>query len=238
MIDSVAPTLVGLWAAAYLVGAAPVSYLLARFIGGVDLRSRGSGNVGGSNLASQLGRRWFPVVIVIDLTRGAAPVLVGQYILGLGDYGWLLAATPLFTVIGNAWSPFLRFTGGRSVGVWAGGLLGISPSLLLAGLAAYVGAWIATRRSAESLLAIMALLPFVCLVWSDAWVLAGSPQQLAAYAAAGAVLILAKRLVSNGGPLPDGVPFRLVMMNRLLRDRDIADRRRWLSRVRDQSGDF
>lgn len=238
MINFAAPTFAGLWMFAYLLGAIPVSYLFGRIIGGVDLRNRGSGNVGGSNLASQLGRRWFPVIIAIDLARGAVPVLVGQFVLGLGDYAWLLVITPLFTLLGNAWSPFLRFTGGRSVGVWAGGLLGISPSLLLAGLVAYLGTWLATRRSAESLLAIMVLLPFVCLAWSDAWVLSGSPQQLAAYAAAGVMIILVKRLVSNGGPLPPDLPLGSVMVNRLVRDRDIADRKQWLSRVGDQRGDF
>ena len=63
-----------LWAAAYLIGATPVSYLMGRAFGGLDLRRHGSGNVGGSNLASQLGRRWLPLVVAIDFTRGAGPV--------------------------------------------------------------------------------------------------------------------------------------------------------------------
>ena len=232
------PLLIGLWAVAYLLGAIPVSYLLGRCLGGIDLRRRGSGNVGGSNLASHLGRRWFPVVIVIDLSRGAGPVLFGQYALGLGESPWLLAVTPLFTVLGNAWSPFLRFAGGRSVGVWAGGIVGISPSLFLAALAAYLFGWLASRRSAESLLAIMVIVPLVSFVWPDAWLLVASPTQFAVYTAAGAALILAKRLISNGGPLPADVPRRTVMFNRFLRDRDIADRRQWLSRSNDRTADF
>ena len=226
---------VALWAAAYLIGAIPFSYLLARILGGIDLRRHGSGNVGGSNLASQLGRRWFPVVIAVDFARGAGPALIGQFPLGLSEHPWLLIVTPLFTVLGNAWSPFLRFTGGRSVGVWAGGLVGISPSLFAAALLAYLGTWLATRRSAESLLAIMALLPLVCLAWPDLWVLVGTPQAFAAYAAAGAALILVKRLAANGGRLPTDLPRSTVLVNRLLRDRDIADRRQWLARTTDQS---
>ena len=238
MLVQTLPLFVALWAAAYLIGATPVSYLMGRAFGGIDLRRHGSGNVGGSNLASQLGRRWLPVVVVIDLARGAGPVLIGQFALGLGEHPWLLVVTPLFTLLGNAWSPFLRFTGGRSVGVWAGGIVGISPSLFVAALAAYLCSWSLSRRSAESLLVIMVLLPLVCLAWPDAWLLVASSTQYAVFAAAGAVFILVKRVVSNGGPMPDDVPRNTVLMNRLLRDRDIADRRKWLSRVADRTADF
>lgn len=227
-----------LWAAAYLIGATPVSYLMGRAFGGLDLRRHGSGNVGGSNLASQLGRRWLPLVVAVDLIRGAAPVLFGQFVLGLGEYPWLLVATPLFTLLGNAWSPFLRFSGGRSVGVWAGGLVGISPSLFVAALITYLCAWLASKRSAESLLVVMCVLPFVCLVWPQAWLLVGSSWQFAAYTALGAMLILSKRLVSNGGPMPDDLPRRAVMINRFLRDRDIADRQQWLTRAPDRTTDL
>ena len=230
--------IIGLWAVAYLIGAMPVSYLLGRAFGGIDLRRHGSGNVGGSNLASQLGKRWFPAIIAIDLTRGAAPILVGHHALGLNEHPWLLALTPLFTLAGNAWSPFLRFTGGRSVGVWAGGLTGISPALFLAALLTYSCAWFATRRSAESLLAVMLLVPLVCLAWPEGWMLVVLPPQYAVYAAAGVALILLKRLASNGGPLPADLPRRSVMLNRLLRDRDIADRQQWLSRVGDRPREF
>ena len=68
--------------------------------------------------------------------------------------------------------------------------------------------------------------------------LVASSTQYAVYAAAGTVFILVKRVVSNGGPMPDGVPRNTVLMNRLLRDRDIADRRKWLSRAADRTADF
>lgn len=238
MLDQTLPLLIGLWAAAYLIGAVPTSYLLGRAIGGIDLRRHGSGNTGGSNLASSLGKRWFPLVIAIDLARGAGPVLAGQFALGLGEHPWLLVVTPLFTLLGNAWSPFLRFSGGRSVGVWAGGITGLSPSLFVAALAAYLCAWLVSRRSAESLLAIMCVLPLAGLVWPQSWALVGSPAQFAAYSSMGAALILVKRLTANGSPMPADLPRSSVMINRFLRDRDIADRQQWLARAPDRSTDL
>lgn len=225
------PAIITLWAAAYLIGAIPPSYLLGRAFGGIDLRRHGSGNIGSSNFASQLGKRWFAAIMAIDMTRGAAPVLIGHYLLSISEHPWLLTLTPLFTLVGNAWSPFLRFTGGRSVGVWAGGLAALSPSLFLAALLAYLCVWLTTRRSPESLLPIMLLLPLAALAWPEGWILAISSQQYSVYAAAGAVLILLKRLLSNGDPIPADLTRRSVMLNRLLRDRDVADRRQWLSRT-------
>ena len=279
-------TAAALWGLAYLVGALPVSYLLARIVGGIDLRRHGSGNLGGSNLAAQLGRRWLPVVVAVDFVRGAGPILLGHYALGLGghtwdgqpwdwypraghfgdEYPWALAVTPLFSIAGNCWSPFLRFTGGRSVGIWAGGILAMSPLLFLAGLAAYLSGWLLTRRSAECLLAMMVILPpaaallpapvvlshslpppafpsdtFLAGSWLPAALLAppflmasfladgGAP--LAVFIAAGGALILLKRLTSNGEPLPENLPRSSVLVNRLMRDRDIADRQQWVSRT-------
>ena len=225
--------LIALWGFAYLVGAVPTTYLIAKAVGGIDLRSRGSGNVGASNLASQLGKHWFPVVGAIELARGGGPILLGHFALGLEAYGWALSVTPLFTIIGNNWSPFLRFTGGRGVGVWSGGLLAMSPPGFLVALMPYLLGWWATRRSAECLAVVLATYPLVCLLLPQRWLLAGAPEQLAAIAASGAVLIFIKRITSNGEGLAQGVPAIPVLINRLLRDRDIPDRSQWLSRQLD-----
>ncbi|MCY4560328.1 MAG: glycerol-3-phosphate acyltransferase [Chloroflexi bacterium] len=232
-----AATLIGLWAVAYLIGAMPMSYLLARALGGIDLRQHGSGNVGASNFASQMGKKWWLPIAAIDMGRGAGPVLIGQYALGLSDMAWWLVLTPLFTILGNNWSPFLRFTGGRSVGAWAGGILGIAPLFFVAGLVLYVLGWRVTRRSAEWMLVVMIALPLLALAWPERWLLVGAKEQLAVFAAGGAVLILAKRLVSNGQSAPADVPWGTVMLNRLLRDRDIANREEWLARTAEYRDD-
>ena len=224
-------TAIGLWAVAGLVGTLPVSHLLARAAGGIDLRRHGSGNIGGSNLAAQLGKAWLPAVVAIDFARGAGPVLLGHYALGLDEMPWLLAVAPLFTVLGNCWSPFLRFTGGAAA--WACGPAAswqcrrpCSPALW----PPMPAPGPSPRRSAESLLAIMALLPPVCAALPPEAMLLGAPAHLGVYAAAGTAIILVKRLLSNGQPWPADLPRRSVIFNRLFRDRDIADRQQWLSR--------
>ena len=223
--------LAGLWVVAYLIGALPVSYLLGRAMGGIDLRQHGSGNVGASNFASQMGRKWWLPIAAIDMVRGAGPILIGYYALGLSEMVWWLMLTPLFTILGNSWSPFLRFTGGRSVGAWAGGILGMSPLFFVAGLALYVLGWRVTRRSAEWMLVVMIALPALAMAWPERFLLVVGNEQLAAFSAAGAALILVKRMASNGQPAPADMSRSTVLFNRLLRDRDIADREEWLART-------
>ena len=70
---------VGLMLVAYLLGSIPVGSVVARRVGGPDLRSVGSGRTGGTNALRALGRRWAAVVVLGDLAKGAGPVLLPRH---------------------------------------------------------------------------------------------------------------------------------------------------------------
>ena len=75
---------------AYLLGAIPTAYLLARWLRGVDLRQVGSGNVGGSNLRATVGT-WATIAVgLFDIAKGALPVWLAQRV-GLGETEAVLA---------------------------------------------------------------------------------------------------------------------------------------------------
>ena len=223
-------TLIALCVIAYTLGAVPTSYLLARHVGHIDLRQHGSGNTGGSNVGRQLGKRWMAVVVVIDLGRGALAPSVAMFLTQLDTSTVFFALIPVFLMLGNCWSPFLRFTGGRSVGVWAGAVLAISPPLFIAAVMVYLIGWRATRRSAEWMLAVLVALPFVSAVLPDQLILLGDSLQITLFAACGSSVIILKRMLANGEPLAPDESKLKVLFNRLLRDRDLSDRKRWLSR--------
>src|SRR6188768_3926781 len=63
---------------AYLLGSIPVGSLVARRVGGPDLRSVGSGRTGGTNALRALGRKWAAVVVLGDLLKGAVPVVIAR----------------------------------------------------------------------------------------------------------------------------------------------------------------
>ncbi|MEK7380494.1 MAG: glycerol-3-phosphate 1-O-acyltransferase PlsY [Gemmatimonadota bacterium] len=125
-----------LWiVASYLLGAIPTSFLAARYLGGVDLRRVGSGNLGATNLYRALGWRFAVPVGLVDAAKGAIPVLVFAPRAGGGvTVALLLGAC---AIAGHVFSVFVGFKGGKGVATSAGALLGLAPLALLVALAVW-----------------------------------------------------------------------------------------------------
>lgn len=120
--------------AAYLLGATPSSYLLARWMGGIDLREVGSRNLGATNLYRQLGWKAAIPAGLFDLAKGAVPVALAARV---GDApAWWPMIVGLGAVLGHVYSPFVGFKGGKGVATAAGVFLALSPASI--GVAAIV----------------------------------------------------------------------------------------------------
>ena len=104
----------------YLLGSIPVGAIVARRVGGPDLRSVGSGRTGGTNALRALGRKWAAVVVVGDLLKGALPVLIARAVTGEPIVEVLCGAA---AVAGAIWSVFAGFRSGRGVGTGVGSML-------------------------------------------------------------------------------------------------------------------
>lgn len=117
----------------YLIGSIPFGYLLAK-IKGVDIMERGSGNIGATNVWRNLGPVPGLVVLLLDMGKGAAAVLVGRN-LG-GPETELLAAMAVLS--GHSWSVFLRFKGGKMIATGGGVVLAIHPVLVLVAFVVWV----------------------------------------------------------------------------------------------------
>jgi glycerol-3-phosphate acyltransferase PlsY len=118
----------------YLIGALPFGMLAGRLAGGVDLRQTGSRRTGATNTLRTLGWRWAGVVLLLDVAKGLAAVLVARELYDAGPPGsppWVQAAAGVAAVIGHNWSAFIGFRGGRGVATSAGGMLLISPLTLV-----------------------------------------------------------------------------------------------------------
>ena len=118
----------------YLVGALPFGMLAGRLAGGVDLRQTGSRRTGATNTLRTLGWRWAAAVLLLDLAKGAAAVVLARALYAAGPPAsaeWVQAAAGLAAVVGHNWSVFIGFRGGRGVAPSAGGMLVISPLTLL-----------------------------------------------------------------------------------------------------------
>lgn len=129
------PGLLSWFALAYLLGAIPTSYLVAKVVRGVDLRTVGSGNLGATNLYRQMGWRWAIPVGVFDLLKGAVPVVLFARWAGVG--GLLAVLLGVTAMVGHAYSVFVGFKGGKGVATGAGIVLGVAPWAFLAALVAW-----------------------------------------------------------------------------------------------------
>ena len=126
--------------AAYLLGAVPSAFLLARWIGGVDLRQVGSRNLGATNLYRVLGWKAAIPAGLFDVAKGALPVALAVRS-GAGPTWWPLVVG-LVAVLGHVYSPFVGFRGGKGVATAAGVFLALAPASL--GVAAVV--WVALLK--------------------------------------------------------------------------------------------
>lgn len=142
--------------ASYIIGSIPCGYLIGK-LHGVDIRSKGSGNIGTTNAFRVLGPRAGIIVLVCDVVKGLVPVLIAKL---LGGPSWGVAAG-LASVIGHNWSLFLAFRGGRGVATGAGVLLALMPKVMLIALGIWAAVVLISRYvSLGSIIAAVSV-PFI-----------------------------------------------------------------------------
>ena len=106
----------------FLLGSLPFSVWIGKLALRKDIRQVGDHNPGATNVMRAGGVAWYAVALVLDITKGALPVGLANFIAGI--YSWSLIPIAIAPPLGHAFSPFLRFHGGKAVaasfGVWIG----------------------------------------------------------------------------------------------------------------------
>ena len=116
---------------AYLTGAFPTSFLMARLVRRIDLREHGSGNLGATNALRVLGWRAATPIFIVDIAKGWFPVFAFPRWDGSPAAEWALAYGAA-AVIGHVFSIYVGFRGGKGVATGAGVFLGLAPVAVLA----------------------------------------------------------------------------------------------------------
>ena len=119
---------------AYLVGSIPTGLLLAKGLGGVDIRETGSGNIGATNVYRTLGRKVGLLTLVGDCLKGLVPVLIAGLI---GMSALWVSLIGLSAFLGHVYTIFLGFKGGKGVATALGVFLAVSPLSVLSALAVF-----------------------------------------------------------------------------------------------------
>ncbi len=146
--------MVNLWCIilAYLLGAIPTGFVLVRLLRGQDIRDAGSGNIGATNVAREIGFRMGLLVLAIDIAKAYLAVWAASRISG-GSLFWMSAAA-VAVMLGNAFPVFLNFRGGKGFATATGLMLCLSPGPTAALAVVFAGTVAVTRHvSAGSIIA-------------------------------------------------------------------------------------
>jgi len=120
----------------YLIGSIPSALIVSRLFFGFDIRTKGSGNMGSTNVFRTLGFKWGLLVQIADIMKGIVPVVfIASIFSDNVDFGMSIAENTVIlkfiagaaAVCGHIWTIFAGFRGGKGINTAAGMLAAIAP---------------------------------------------------------------------------------------------------------------
>jgi glycerol-3-phosphate acyltransferase PlsY len=149
----------------FACGSVPFGYL-AGLVNGIDIRKKGSGNIGFTNVQRVLGLGWAIPVLVLDIAKGILPVVFAP---GLGLFS---PAVGLGAVLGHTFTPWLGFNGGKGVATTMGVAALLCPRSFLPGLAVFLLVIVVSGFVSASSISFALTLPvFTALLYRSNWLL-------------------------------------------------------------------
>ena len=144
----------------WLIGGIPTGLLVVKIAKKQDIRDHGSGNIGFTNVLRTSGVLLGITVLVIDVAKAWA----ATYFLSAGLPSRVVIAVPV--ILGNIFSPFLRFKGGKGVATGLGAAIAVSPLAVLFALGTFGAVVLLTRYvSAGSLSAALIFTLINVILW-------------------------------------------------------------------------
>jgi len=160
-------------AGGYLLGSMPFGYWVVRLFRHEDVRERGSGNIGATNVWRVYGRRYGIPVMLLDVAKGFVPALVGVLAGGAAMAGhW----RPLFLGLRR---------GGKTVATAGGVLWAVAPLVAVAAGGVWLLVFVVFRYASLSSMTAAASLPLLAWLLGEPW-----PVIVFGGLAAAAVLVL------------------------------------------------
>lgn len=144
--------LIGL--AAYLLGSIPFGYILVRCFRKEDIRAKGSGNIGATNVVRSGAKGLGALTFLLDACKGYFAVRLALYLTVLPFFanvfpgvsrGTVAAAAALCAILGHIYPVWLGFKGGKGVATALGVFLALAPIAALAGLGVFLLVFVLSR---------------------------------------------------------------------------------------------
>jgi acyl phosphate:glycerol-3-phosphate acyltransferase len=160
---------------AYLIGAIPFGLVVGKVFYGVDVRKKGSGNVGTTNVFRVLGKRAGIAVLILDMLKGFIPALIATWLFDPWAAIFIAAAPE----VGHVYSIYLKGSGGKGVATGAGIVLALVPAIFLILVLVWLAVFLITRYVSVASLTAAVLTPILTLLLAEP-----TPYKIAALLAA------------------------------------------------------
>ena len=111
---------------AYLIGSISFSVIFSKKIGGFDVRTKGSGNAGSTNVLRTVGKKAAVLTLLCDCLKGVIAVLIAVIAGNIAknlDKALLVQLAGIFVVLGHTFPVFFKFKGGKGVATSLGVIL-------------------------------------------------------------------------------------------------------------------
>jgi len=140
----------------YIVGSIPTSIMLSKWKHGFDIRTKGSGNAGGTNVFRVLGWKSGLFVVIVDLGKGLLATSVISRLFWdptipfynqtpFDDFTIIQMICGGAAIIGHVWTLFAGFKGGKGMATAAGMLIGMAPTEFAVSVLVFVTVLYASR---------------------------------------------------------------------------------------------
>ena len=114
---------------AYLIGSTNFSIIISKKMAGFDIREKGSGNAGTTNMLRAVGKKAAVITLICDILKGVVSILIavlaGKIVKNL-DNALLVQLAGIFVIIGHTFPVFFKFKGGKGIATALGVLLMIN----------------------------------------------------------------------------------------------------------------
>lgn len=155
---------VGLVLLGYLVGSLSPSVFLGKGIKGIDVRRVGSGNAGTTNAFRALGVKLGIAVLLLDLLKGVAPVVIARLVLN-DQYPVVMVLVAFACILGHNYSLFLRGKGGKGAAAGAGAAIALMPIPMAIVLGVFLLLLVTVRIVSVSSIAATIMYPVMAVVF-------------------------------------------------------------------------
>lgn len=154
--------------ASYLLGSIPFGLIIGSFAGIGDIRKKGSGNIGATNMTRVGGKKLGAITLLLDGIKGIAAVMLAKFLLSGQDSMLQIAAlAAAASVIGHIFPVWLKFRGGKGVITTMSTYLALYWPLGLACIAIWFITFFATRISSLSAIFAMIAAPSIAFYFAD-----------------------------------------------------------------------